>query len=171
MSSFLEIEKLLPPHNFRVCAQWKTKRKSYRICIKGHWHLDSSLQEVIRKFIIVKPALYSDTHLYMMHQRKPTHHTHPSILVHTHIHRHIPTHTLNLINPMKLDINRPNKKKERKKKKKEKGRNKRPLTLIRGLKNIWTLLFFQILIRVSFWRFWSIINFLFLKSLLVPLYK
>ena len=77
----------------------------------------------------------SHTYPCRAHPHIPTHNrAHPHTPAHTHTHPctppHIPAHGLNLINHMKLHVNRPNTKKARK----EKGRSKSPLNHFSGLK-------------------------------------
>ena len=77
------------------------------------------------------------------HPGTPTHNcAHPYTLSHTRTHPctspHIPAHGLNLINHMKLHVNRPNTKKARKQesKKKEKRKEQESAEAFSGLKNL-----------------------------------
>ena len=71
VTSFLEIEKLLPPHNFRVCTQWKTKEKRIGFVLKATdtWTL------VSRKYSENSLLLNLLQPHPLVHQCKPTYHT------------------------------------------------------------------------------------------------
>ena len=87
-----------------------------------------------------------------VHSRKPNARAYPRTSVHTCTLEHTPhkhTHALNLINHMKLHVNRPNTKKTRKEEEDRKKKEQESAEAINGLKKLYTHFQFLLTILVT----------------------